>query len=344
MRKVPQEYSIQKFYQYAGYPKYNRGTRTYYGSCPICREGTSWGKKKRLYYIVDDDYLYCHNCGWTGSPIKFILEVSNLTVNEIIEESEEYDILPTDLSKKEIEVKPLINTTTLPKDSINLLDKYQLKYYKNDSIVKKCLAVVGERRLSTAVNKPKTLWVSLTDPVHKNRLIIPFYDWNNNIIFYQSRTVLPSDSKYAKYLSKSGSDKSLFNINQVTVDCSIIFLFEGPIDACFAENGIAVAGINETSDTSLTHHQSDQLSQFKLYDKVWVLDSQWQDNASRQKTNKLISQGEKVFIWPEEYGKKFKDFNDMAVNLKIDQIPTKFITDNIHDNLKAKIVMSQISP
>lgn len=341
MNKVPQEYSIQKFYQFSGYPKYNRSTRTYYGSCPICREGKSWGRKRRLYFIVDDDYLYCHNCGWTGNPIKFILEVSNLTLDEIIEESQEYDILPIDLSQKEnADTRTL--SSTLPKDSINLFDKNQIKYYKNNNIVKQCLDLLTKRRLSSAVNRPKTLWVSLTDPVHRNRLIIPFYDCDSNIIFYQSRTVLHADSKYAKYLSKTNSDKTLFNVNTVTHDSMNLFIFEGPIDAFFVHNSVAVAGINESSESSFTDKQSVQLNRFKFFSKIWVLDSQWQDAASAKKTMKLIDQGASVFIWPEDYGKVFKDFNDMACSLQLDEVPSDFILNNTHVGIKAKLVMSQV--
>ena len=327
MRSVPQEYSIQKFYQIAGSPKYNRSTRTYSASCPLCREGTSWGRKRRLYYILDGDYIYCHNCGWSGSPIKFIQESSNLTLNEIIEESKEYDILPADVSDTDRLTKKF-QTATLPKDSINLFDTQQLKFYKNNNVVKKCLDVISKRRLDTAINKPKTLWVSLEDFTHKNRLTFPFYGLDNHIKFYQTRTVLDKDKNYPKYLSKANS--------------SYIFIFEGPIDACFVLNGIALAGINENSATDLTQTQRKQLSHFSLHKKIWVLDSQWQDTASHSKTNKLIDSNETVFLWPEEYGKKFKDINDMAIALSIDQIPESFILANSHSGMKASLIASQI--
>ncbi len=49
---LPEAYVIQKFYQFAGSPKYNRLTKTYQGGCPVCREGKSWGRKKRLFYVA----------------------------------------------------------------------------------------------------------------------------------------------------------------------------------------------------------------------------------------------------------------------------------------------------
>jgi hypothetical protein len=217
----------------------------------------------------------------------------------------------------------------------------QVEYYLDNGNVTSARRLAEKRGLLDAVNKPKTLWVSISDFIHKNRLIIPFYDTNDEIVFYQSRTIF-NNEKFPKYLSKVGADKTLFNINNVTDDVGSIFIFEGPIDACFVKNGIAVAGIQENSETSMNQAQQKQLQLFGLWDKVWALDSQWQDNAAKLKTKKLAEQGELVFIWPEKYGKQFKDFNDMAVALGINEIPYKFILDNTYTGLKAQVILGQI--
>ena len=339
--RLSHEYTVQKFYQLAGYPRYNRSTRTYYGGCPICREGQSWGRKRRLYFILDDDYLFCHNCGWTGSPIKFIIETSNQTYREIMIESEDYDILPADMSSSSPSIVEKKSQPALPRDSINLLDATQLQYYKDNETVQLALKYIKERALSSAINKPKTFWVSLTDLTHKDRLVIPFYDTNGSIIYYQTRTIIPTPHK-PKYLSKKGSDKSLFNIDNISSDIDAVFIFEGPIDACFVRNGIAMAGLNESSQKTLTSKQQQQLRNFKLFDRIWVLDSQWLDTASFNKTNILLDQGECVFIWPEDYGTRFKDFNDMAIGLNINEIPATFIRKNCHTGLKGRVITSQI--
>ena len=44
---IPEGYVAEKFYQYAGYPKYKKLTNVYEAGCPICREGKSWGKKAK---------------------------------------------------------------------------------------------------------------------------------------------------------------------------------------------------------------------------------------------------------------------------------------------------------
>ena len=336
---LPEEYTVQKFLQLSGYPRQKQRGKIIEAGCPMCREGDSWGKKRRLYFIVRDDHIYCHNCGWNGNTIKYVQVVECKTYSEVLQEAREYDVLPRELELTEVNTKPDI-PSVLPDDCINLYDDSQVAYYSDNSIVSEVCKFAANRGLMSAINKPNTLWLSLTDFIHKNRLVLPFYDLDNNIIFYQTRTVFSSE-KLPKYLSKVGGGKTLFNINRIDPDLDNIFIFEGPIDACFVRNGVAVAGIQESA-SSYTTKQLEQLSSFPLHDKVWVLDSQWQDRAAKIKTKTLIEQGETVFIWPEQYGKRFKDFNDIALGLRVNEIPYKFILDNSYTGLKASVVLAGI--
>ena len=340
---LPQSYVIQKFYQYAGYPKYKKYSNTYEAGCPICREGKSWQKKRRCYYVVDDNFICCHNCGWYSRPLKWIQEVSGLTYREVAEELQSYDILPADIGKEEIAIKQRTNDETLPLDCINLFDESQVEYYNDNKVVNRALEVIKERRLDTAVNRPDTLWISLTDRMQKNRIVIPFYDENGNIPFYQTRAIFPCEKGIPKYLGKLNGEKSLFNLNKVSLDLEYIFIFEGPIDSFFVKNGTAVAGIQEKSNNMFSTLQKEQLSKFMFHKRIWVLDSQWLDEASRNKTTKLIDNGETVFIWPEKIGKLYKDINDLCISAELDEISPKYIIDNSHDGLKAKLLMSGIS-
>lgn len=339
--ELPTEYVIQKFYQYAGFPKHKKLANVYEASCPICREGKSWGKKRRLYYLVSDNGICCHNCGWYSKPLKWIQEVSQLTYDEIVKESKEFNLV--DISNGLDEELPIrVNKEYLPVDSINLFDEQQYNFYKNQPIVKEAIQFTRGRRLDTAVNKPKTLWISLTDFTHKNRLVIPFYDVNNKIVHYQTRGIFEEDLKERpKYLSKMNSDKTLFNINNINVNCDDIFILEGPIDSFFLKNSVAVAGIQENSDNTFSSKQLDQIRRYSIFKKVWVLDSQWADTASMKKTQRLIELGNNVFIWPKEIGKNFKDLNDLCIKYKLDEISPEFILNNTYSGLKAKLKLQQ---
>lgn len=232
---------------------------------------------------------------------------------------------------------------TLPEDCINLFDEQQVSFYKKDHIVQTAMAYIKSRRLDTSINKPDAIFLSRNDFFHKNRLILPFKDSDGKIIFYQTRKLFEWDDK-PDYLSKFDADKAIFGMNNINPSLDEVFIFEGPIDSCFVKNGIAVAGINE-GHHRFTPTQFNQLEELKLFKKIWVLDSQWIDKASREKTKILLEQGECVFIWPKKWG-KFKDFNEICVKYGIDQISKSFIRENsLYGKggvLKIKVLFSKL--
>ena len=338
MIELPRDYIVTKFYEYGRSPYYNKFNGNYQCSCPICMESP---KKKRCYYLPDTGIVYCHNCGSSLKAFNWIKEVSNCSSSDIIEEVRDYEVT-IDVDAKEEPVTK-VNTKTLPDDSINLSDKNQLDFYKHNNIIRATLHLIKSRRLDTAVNRPDNLYISLTDRVHKNRLVIPFVNELNVIEFYQTRTVLTRDNKIKpKYLGKVGSEKILFNINKIKQNIDNVYIFEGPINAFFTKNSIAVAGITERGK-SFTYRQQQQLdTTLKLHNRIWILDSQWIDRASLIKTESLLQQGESVFIWPEKYGKKFKDFNDIAMHYNINEIKAHFIQSNTYRNIEGIVKLSAI--
>lgn len=318
---LPEDYIVEKFYQFAGKPSKNRYNNTYQGSCPMCREGNSWLKKKRFYFIPQNNNVFCHNCGYSKTPLQWISEICNISISDILSESNQ----TYSFSAVEVE-KPKLIVETLPKDSINLFDKTQLDYYRNNSVVKKALDFIESRKLANAVNKPKALYLSLVDKVHKNRVIIPFYDENDKIVYYQTRTILEGDMlSKPRYLSKINSEKTIFNINNVYPDYDTIFIFEGPLNSCFVKNGVAIGGIQENSYQLYTSKQQDQIDLYPFHKKIWVLDSQWKDKAAYNKTKKLLELKESVFIWPKNIGTLYKDFNDITMSLNSNGISPDFI-------------------
>lgn len=304
---------------------YNKYNQTYTACCPICREGDSWLKRKRFYFYTKTNSCYCFNCGYSARLMKLYYDLTGKPIKE-------NDFIN---NKNEIEQKQHV-PDVLPKDSVNIFDTTQVFKNMKNYHFKECLSYVLSRRLHSAVNKPKTFWFSSNDFTHKNRLIIPFYDLDGKIAYYQSRK-LPSDkNNLPNYLSKSGGDRSLFNINQVN-EYPYIFIFEGPLDACFCRNGVAVSGINK-SKNSITDKQEEQLHNFPLHTVIWVLDNQNQDETARKKMKQLIDSKNQVFIWPKNIS--YKDFNEMCVDMKTNEVETDFILKNTFQGHKASIKMS----
>lgn len=342
MLVIPEHYVSQIFYQHVTHSSYNKTTRTYNGSCPFCKEGKSYGRKKRFFYIPNDNYVFCHNCGYSKNVISFIIDVTGQSYREVmvdIEENGYDDVKYINFDENQEDKK---ESPTLPEDCINLFDKNQVLYYKDEKIIKEALKYIKSRRLHKAINRPLAFYVSLKDFTHKNRLILPFYDIDKKIIFYQSRTILDSD-KFTKpnYISKVNGNKSLYGIHNIDLSNNYVYLLEGPIDSFFVKNGLAVGGIQDRSEKTMTSFQQQQLTALLTHEKVWVLDNQHVDDAARKKTEILLELGERVFIWPESL-KKYKDVNDYCVDKGVNEFDQKIILDNTYQGLEGYVVLQNI--
>jgi len=328
---ISSEYIVSKINQYTKRPIKLRYRNSYNFECPICNEGKSAGKRRRGYFMPEEGYFYCHNCNRSWTPIKWIQEVCNMSYEDIINESKDFGCSIEEFFETKTPKSKKIDFGTLPEDSINLLDSSQINYYSNERVVQLCLYEIQRRRLNTAINKPKSLWVSLKDKIHKNRLCIPFYDEDNQIRFYQTRAILPEDLKNnkSKYLSKLNADKRIYGINNINPDNEYIFIFEGPIDSMFTSNGIAICGLH------LTNIQQQILQKYSLYQRIWVPDNPLKDKSGREKSFDLIDNGEKVFIWPKEL-KSYKDLNDVCVHFNLNSVSNKFLINNSFCGIEAK--------
>jgi hypothetical protein len=315
---IPETYVLSKFYAYSMDPTFRKHDGTYNAGCPICREGKSLGKKKRLFYYPKTNTFHCFNCSRTWSAYSWIQTTSGLTRDEIFSEIQSKNN-SVDVTKKLKPIKKSFKTiSTLPYDSINLFDEIQQTYYGTNNYFKKALNYIKDRKIESAINKPSSLYISLTDFSHKNRLCIPFYDRNKKILFYQTRSL---DNIEPRYLGKEGSDKTIFGLDKIDTSLEYIFIFEGPIDAMFVKNGVSTAGL------SMSDIQKTQLNEFPFHEKIWVLDNPSFDQAAKEKTEQLLRRKEKVFNWPDKM--PYKDINEMAIFEELDEIPHDVFIKNV---------------
>ena len=314
--ELSESYILNALYTFSGSPTYNKYDGTYNCGCPICREGKSWGKKKRLFYYPKTKSFFCFNCSESWTAKQWIHEVSGISYEEMSAEDSQKDFSKDILG--EAKIRKLI-LPSLPHDSVNISDPIQKKYYQNNRWTNKAWDYIEKRRLSTAINSCGTFYMSFTDKTHKNRLILPFKDRQNKIVFYQTRSL---DNSEPRYLGKTGHDKTVFGIDRVDPDFGYIFLFEGPIDSLFVRNGVGLAGL------TMSETQRKQLAEFPFHQKIWILDniSVVKDEETKAKTLKLLNQSEKVYKWTNQH----KDFNDWATAENLDGIDYKKIVNNLY--------------
>lgn len=324
---LPVQFVANKFYQYSSKVKYHKMNNSYRGTCPTCHEGGSLGYKTRLNYYANDDLILCYNCQKTWNSLNWIKEVSGNSFKQIMAEVRDGDFEHFEsVNYDEITESKPKNEQTLPYDSINLSDEVQVKYYSDNSIICDAVTYIKNRRLDTAVNKCN-LWISLKDYLHKNRIVIPFYDSDNKIRFYQSRAMYKQNENMGKYLSKLNADKTIFGLNNIDDKLDYLFIFEGPIDSMFTKNGISMGGLK------ISEHQNNLLSKYFLYERIWVLDNQLSHPEVLSKNIKLLEDGETIFIWPKEC-KKYKDLNELCCDRKINGVPSDFFIRNSYKGLE----------
>lgn len=330
MELLPQSYVIQNIYTYCKRPIYRKYQSSYNAECCVCGEGSSAGRKRRLFYFVNDRYFYCFNCSRSWQEMSWLQEVTKRSYNEILTESRSYDNTLDIIKQSNVDATPVLNVPYIPVDSVDLCDASQVDYYKGttqENILNNVLEYCNKRRLFTAVNRPKTFYISFNDKVHSNRLIIPFYSANNKIESYQSRSL--NGDEFPKYLTKYG-EKCLYGENNISADIPYIFIFEGPIDSMFVKNGVAVGG------AALTEKQERFLKTCIGYEVIYVYDNDKNNVEMEAKIQKLIKQNKRVFVWPKEF-RKYKDINEICCNLQLDEFPYKFIVENSYTGIEAQL-------
>jgi hypothetical protein len=326
--ELNQEFLIETFYSYCKRPIHKKYQNVFNSECPVCKEGKSTGRSRRLFYFPNKQYFYCHNCSKSWRPFDWVKEITGWTFPEIVKKNNEKEGV---VYTKKV-VTPLKQTkevviSDLPQNSIDLSDSTQVEYFKDNKYVNLALEYCSNRRLGTSINSCKRFYLSLEDKVHKNRLVIPFFDESNKVVCYQTRAL--TQNQFPKYLTKFG-EKELFGLANIDSELPYVFIFEGPIDSMFVKNGLAMASL------SPTERQLQQLNNLIGYEQIWVFDNDKNNQQTSRKILKYINEGKKIFIWPKEF-MKFKDFNEVCCSLELDEIPWKFVVKNSAQGQEALI-------
>jgi len=326
--ELNQEFLIETFYSYCKRPIHKKYQNVFNSECPVCKEGKSTGRSRRLFYFPNKQYFYCHNCSKSWRPFDWVKEITGWTFPEIVKKNNEKEGV---VYTKKV-VTPLKQTkevviSDLPQNSIDLSDPPQVEYFKDNKYVKLALEYCSNRRLGTAINSCKRFYLSLEDKVHKNRLVIPFFDESNKVVCYQTRAL--TQNQFPKYLTKFG-EKELFGLSNIDSELPYVFIFEGPIDSMFVKNGLAMASL------SPTERPLEQLNNLIGYEQIWVFDNDKNNQQTSRKIQKYTNEGKKIFIWPKEF-MKFKDFNEVCCSLELDEIPWKFVVKNSAQGQEALI-------
>lgn len=251
---------------------------------------------------------HCWKTDAHGSLISLVMKVESCTYDEALEILGAVDISMHVLEKKIEEFfskrtapTPLPNTLQLPDHTYHLSLLPEANPYRGAAE-----AYLLSRRL-----QPNNFLVCIEGDYH-NRIIIPYYDKNRNLIYYNARWLGKSD-KVAKYMGppkECGVGKSdVLYWTSFPKPGSKIYLTEGEFDAeCIAEAGLPAAAFG---GKAISDKQAMMLVEYK---PVLCLDNDKAGKAALTNIAKLlIHRGFGVISYVRP-ASAFKDWNEMAIH------------------------------
>ena len=151
------------------------------------------------------------------------------------------------------------------------------------------------------------------------RIIIPFKDKQGNLFGYQGRSLAPKAKLRYITIMLDEEQPKIFGQDRIKTD-EPIYIVEGPFDASFLKNSVAMAG----SDADIRS--------LGWSDHIWVFDNEPRNREIVARISKVIDRGDKVVIWPKNIQQK--DINDM--HLAGHDVQT-LVQSNVYQGLTATL-------
>ena len=236
-----------------------------------------------------------------------------------------------DAIRDKIEKMRALKELEFVNDAIKKLEqeKKDIKFFKpilkgETDLFKDAIVYCEKRKLP--YERWKEFFVA-TGGKYQNRLIIPFFDDENKIHYWQGRHLYGHEPKYLnRTVDKS---EAIYNFHHINKTQPVVVL-EGPFDSMFVENAIATLGL------SLAEKMQDQIDKLDAY---YLFDN---DEAGNVKARKFLKAGKFVFLWKDflkemKLTKDVKDINDAILKLNKDKFTfeelKKYFTNSYVDVL-----------
>lgn len=303
--------------------------------CPLCFEGTSKTKRRFYFYIHDSSSsgysVKCHNCGYASLFRTFLEEYDGTLFQEYrVESFKEYfgDSYRGAKPKEEevvVHEPPKRFTEMFDATMISLLpDGHTCKEYVRDRKIpmKFWDKLYFHNSYKTFISNflDEEYWKNIPDDP---RLIIPGYDANGKLKFFQGRS-LEKDSRI-RYVTMKLHDDFDKIYGEERVDRSRqVRVCEGPIDSLFVDNCLA------SCDADLLKAKGD----------VYIFDNQYRNSEICRRIEKAIELGANVVLFPPQFG--FKDINDAVINGVTTQQIDQLIRDRTFAGMRARLEFGRL--
>jgi len=297
--------------------------------CPQCGDSQKSKSKARgyVYRKKTDLFFKCHNCGVGQSVGNLIKDLDPFLHKQYI--MERYRAGETGQRKSKApefkfespKFKPKKTHIDLP--SIESLPKehYARVYCEHRVIPQQFMNKIfyAEDFKNWALSVCQVDYSSLMNK--EPRLVIPFFDKDNQLIGAQGRALQESKIRYVTVKVHEDAPK-VFGLERWNSD-QHTYLVEGPIDSFFLPNCLAMAGA-DMSDLSILNKNKTTL----------IFDNEPRNFQIVKSMVRFLKNGWKVVVWPNSVISK--DINDMVLTSIKDARLVEIINTNTYSGQRGE--------
>ena len=298
--------------------------------CPICGDSQKNKVKTRgyIYRRKDALYFHCHNCK-SSEPFWKLLKMFNATLYREYTMEKFAAQGNKAIAVDEYKTKPFANV--VEKKTINLptIESLHNEHYAKKFLVDRKIPTNFFTELFFAQS-----FKAFVDEIipgndkklleNESRIVIPFYDAENNLIGFQGRALQKSDLKYIT-IKLDEDNKKIFGLNRLDVS-KRIYVVEGPFDSLFLNNAIATMDSGLYVAPRLVGQNNDY---------TFIYDNEPRNAQVVKNIKRTIELGYNIFIWPQDM--KCKDINEAILEGYDPSFLQSIIDMNTHSDLKAWI-------
>ena len=293
-----------------------KNTNLWNFSCPYCGDSKTNKLKARGYvYAKGNDLFYrCHNCGVGTNVANFLKHVDPSIHGEYV--LEKYKSNTANTYHRKSNTSPRIITEPPKFGHIQKRRIFEHGEWLSDLPSGHFCLTYVENRLLPEEHYDKLLFTSNykafcdalipdhgKELVEDARLVIPYYNYQNELIAVSGRALESSSYKlrYVTLRTNDSTNKLIYGMDRVDLK-KRVYLVEGPLDSLFLNNCVASGDANLA--LTVKNIQAEKIT--------LVFDNEPRNKEVCKLIENAIKSNHDVVIWPDNI--EGKDINEMILN------------------------------